>query len=227
MLEKTSTPINTSKHITHITHITHSNSKTDIDPIKVELDKLTKNKHILVFSGFSQLGYRDIPSLEKALNEIISNAIQDHGINHLCVAAGATSEGIGRVYEIAKSWNIATLGIVSEQAKSNASSTAKNCDEVIYVPDPTGSWKTLDNEGKSYMVYVATKKESISRTGEFLAFGGGKITLSELNDAETLNIKPRVFPEFAPCPTQLALRRLKQPNEDATPVRTAYLLTEH
>lgn len=176
----------------------------------------------MVFSGFSQLGYCNVPMLKDELESITNDAVQRYGRNNLCVVAGATTEGIGVIYDIAKKWDIKTLGVVSEEVNNSSSTISKNCDEVIYIPDPSHSLKTLDHEGKSYMVYIATDNNQISRTGRFFAFGGGEVTLSEINEANALNINTNIFTNFDPCPEQANARKMKHPNIDITPVRTAY-----
>lgn len=199
--------------------IVHISTAKPLDSTMLNLDALTSNKHVMVFSGFSGLGYSDLAGMKAELSSVLDRAIQEYGAHNLCVAAGATSVGIGMVYEIAKEKNIVTLGIVSEQAKGWASAF---CDEVIYVHDPDSSWKVLDEAGNSYMVYVATQKNEISRTGEFLAFGGGAVTLSELQEAEKVGLSTTVRSGFEPSPKQVAKRREKDPLADLTPVRSAY-----
>lgn len=187
--------------------------------MKERLDEMTKNRHVIVFSGFSALGYKDIHHLKESLHSELEKAISKYGAHALCVVAGATDEGIGVVYNLAKKMGIETLGIVSEQAIGFVSS---NCDKVVYIADPTGSWKVLDETGNSYMVYVATRNDKISRTGEFIAFGGGEVTLSELNEARSIGVTYKVYPYFEPDPEK-AIRKLKtNPKIDLTPVKKFY-----
>lgn len=185
--------------------------------MKKELDLITQNKHIMVFSGFSALGYKNIDLLKKTIGIELKRAIHVYGKDLLCVVAGATSDGIGIVYDLAKEMKISTLGIVSEQAKGHES---PNCDKVVYVPDPDKTWKVLDVTGSSYMVYVATPKDNISRTGEFIALGGGHVTLSELNEAKRLKLFVKVYPNFKPDPKENSIKN--NPKVDLTPVKNVY-----
>ncbi|EAN4380549.1 hypothetical protein DRE45_21375 [Salmonella enterica subsp. enterica] len=185
--------------------------------MKKELDLITQNKHVMVFSGFSALGYENIELLKKTIKLELKRAINVYGEDLLCVVAGATSEGIGIVYDLAKEMKISTLGIVSEQAKGHES---PNCDKVVYVPDPEKTWKVLDVTGNSYMVYVATQKDNISRTGEFIALGGGNVTLSELNEAKRLNLFVKVYPNFKPDSQKISIKN--NPKVDLTPVKNVY-----
>ncbi|MBV8045276.1 hypothetical protein [Pluralibacter sp.] len=190
------------------------------DSVKSEIDNYTRDKHVMVFSGFSGLGYSDSASLKAQLSSALDEAINRYGAHHLCVVAGATPEGIGAVYELAKNKGVGTLGIVSEHARGGV---AQDCDRVIFVNDPGASWKVLDETGASYMVYVATKQNGLSRTGEFLAYGGGVVTLSELQEAKSMEIPLTIHPEFEPDPLNAAAKLQKAPGEDLTPVRSAFL----
>ncbi|ATW33821.1 hypothetical protein [Candidatus Williamhamiltonella defendens] len=204
--------------------ISTENSGYQTDPLKNKLDETTRQKHVMVFSGFSELDYKDVDALETKITSILEDAIKTHSLDKLIVVAGATGDGIGRVYQIAKTLNIRTIGIVSEEAKKYYSNFPY-CDEVFFVNDPNETWKVLDEGGKSYMVYVATKKEDIHRTGEFLVFGGGQVTVSELEEAKALgndNIKTAIYADFEPSPERLEARRQKSPGLDLTPIMTQY-----
>lgn len=201
----------------------HNSSSLQNDKLKIKLDDLTQKKHVMVFSGFSGLGYSDYSKLKENISSILEEAVKRNGAHNLCVAAGATSDGIGIVYEIVKSLDqdIMTLGIVSEQARGTAN-ISQSCDHVLYVNQSDSSWKVLDEAGKSYMVYIATQKDEISRTGEYLAFGGGKVTLSELKEAEKAGLNPKIYPNFEPSPEKVASMSEKDPLADLTPVRNVY-----
>lgn len=170
-------------------------SSPDFDPIKVEIDKKIDNKFVMVFSGFSSMGYENTEKLQDYITKEIKQNIDEHGIHNLLIVAGATPEGIGCVYDIAKNLGVSTFGIVSQQASTN--SLSKNCESVMQIKDPDNSWKVLDDSGDSYMVYAASKN------GCFLAFGGGSVTLSELEEAAGKGIETKIFPEFLPDPINL------------------------
>lgn len=183
------------------------------DSIADRLDFLTDGKYVLAFSGFSGLGYKDPDALERKISQIIEAAAEQHGAHNLLVVAGATSIGIGAVYAIAQRNSIATLGIVSSQA--NADDISPDCNEVVYVPDPTGTWKVHDATGNSYMTYVA------EQNGTFIALGGGAVTLSELNEAIEYDIPTYICSEFEPNAENAAARLKNKQLDDLTPVKTA------
>ncbi|WP_214293750.1 hypothetical protein, partial [Escherichia coli] len=62
--------------------------------------------------------------------------------------------------------------------------------------------------------------DNISRTGEFIALGGGNVTLSELNEAKRLNIFVKVYPNFKPDSQKNSME--DKPKVDLTPVKNAY-----
>lgn len=185
--------------------------------IKAQLDEMTKGKHVMVFTGYSGLGYADIGALHESLESVLRQSIEKFGINNLIVVSGATTDGIGTVYSIAKKWGLKTLGVVSEQAREYGH-ISEDCDDVIYVPDPAASWKVLDENGNSYMTYLSSSKEDISRTGEILAFGGGDVTVSELEEAKKLESKFTAYGHFLPDPEKADLKKAQNPGVDLTPV---------
>ncbi|PXX54018.1 hypothetical protein SAMN05660489_05848 [Pseudomonas sp. LAMO17WK12:I10] len=189
---------------------------TNVDLTAARLDKHTEGKHVMVFSGFSALEYKSPELLNSKLNQILDAAENKYGVNGLLVVAGATTDGIGAVYKIAQERGIATLGIVSERADNGAASISPHCQEVVFVPDPKGSWKVLDAAGASYMTHVARKD------GVFHALGGGQVTLSELREAQELGIPTFVMSEFEPDEQRLAVRRQTEPDVDLTPLKTAW-----
>ncbi|QHE91835.1 hypothetical protein PI93_019550 [Pandoraea fibrosis] len=201
-----------------------SEPNRDTDKIKLDIDRLTQGKHVMVFSGYSGLGYKDPAKLHDQIQKELKRAIDIHGIARTCVAAGATSDGIGVVYDEAKrlSPDIVTIGVVSEQARGD-DSLSSNCDHVIYVDDPEGTWKVLDENGRSYMAYLARNNESHSKTGEFLAFGGGAVTLSEVLEVRELNQNWSIFTDFDPDPIEAEKKKEKSPGVDLNPVRTDWL----
>jgi hypothetical protein len=167
------------------------------------------DKRAVVLSGFSGSGYASPQGLREKLTEILEKERKAASPQNIIVVAGATAEGIGLCYEIAKEMGIQTLGIVSELGMRDASTF---CDEVIGVPDPTKSWKVLSQNGSSFMVAAARNN------GIFYALGGGEVTLSELMEAKRAGIQTMIFPDFEPA--MPCDNPAKPPKADPTPVRT-------
>lgn len=190
------------------------------DDVTRQIDEYTKGKHVMVYSGFSELGYRDPSKLEETVREQLDQAIVRYGSEKVCVAAGVTSDGIGMVYAVAAEMGVDTIGVVSVEAQRKPESISKDCNKVIYVDDPQGTWEVVNARNESYMVYLARNMEEFGKTGEFLALGGGRVAVRELKEAESLRIPTTIMPDFEPDPDQAKARLQKAPGEDLTPVRT-------
>lgn len=172
-----------------------------MDPIIQKINEHIQNKRVIVFSGFSELDYADKTALHTKIEEILKKEAQTAGgFDRIVVVAGATDPGIGYVYEIAARSGIKTLGIVSEEARGMKS--APGCNSVIYIPDPESTWQVIDSSGNSYMALVARNN------GVFYAFGGGRVTFSELEQARQLGIETHAY-EYEPDPQKLAERKQK------------------
>lgn len=198
-----------------IKNIESSATSNHLDSIKVKIDKEIYGKFVLVFGGFSGMGYKDPEKLQVHIQKEIKRHIDQHGVHNLLIVAGATPDGIGCVYDIAKNLGVNTLGIVSQQASTN--SLAKNCDNVIQIKDPDNSWKVPDDSGDSYVVYAASKN------GCFLAFGGGSVTSSELEEATRKEIETKVFPDPIKLEEKLAQGKTRA---EICPVQTKYTKEE-
>ncbi len=88
------------------------------DPMKAdEIITLVKGLHKKVFTvfGYSALGYEDPEKLEQALRKDFANISPDNYIINI----GATEEGIGMAYKIAKKMGFKTIGIVSTSTLRN------------------------------------------------------------------------------------------------------------
>lgn len=124
--------------------------------------------------------------------------------------SGATSDGIGACYEVAKKLGIKTYGIVSEEAKQYG--VDKNCDATFFAPDPNKTWQVLSEKGDSYMVEVA------KNNGVLIYYGGGDVAVAELKEAIQKNINIEVDSSFMPNPSNVKKKQEKNPQFYPTPV---------
>jgi hypothetical protein len=177
-----------------------------------DLEQEIGDKKTLVFGGFSGLGYSDIEKLEEEARLKIEQEIEIHGKDNVAVVCGATSDGIGAIYKIAKDYNLPTYGIVSEAAKEYGSDSF--CDKTFFVPDPKNTWQVLSENGESYMVDIAKKN------GVLIYFGGGDVAVSEIKEANQKGIATDIDTSFEPNESQVAKRIAKNPNFDPTPLKT-------
>ncbi|MET0440578.1 MAG: hypothetical protein ABW071_01190, partial [Casimicrobiaceae bacterium] len=63
---------------------------------------------VVAFMGFSGAGYEDVPAVERAL----AKALDELDPASVLICAGATTEGIGVVYPMAKKRGFKTIGVV-------------------------------------------------------------------------------------------------------------------
>jgi hypothetical protein len=181
------------------------------------MDYLKYKKEPRVFTGFSELGYLHPESVAHRLREIFESDLSENRgrANELIAIAGATTPGIGIVYEIAKEYGIATLGIVSEKAKEFPDQISKFVDHVLYAPvseKAINPWEVISPSGNSYMVNAA-------EDGTLFALGGGEVTVREVEETVRRGIPHVVFSEFEPNPERVARRLVNNPNFNPTPLR--------
>ncbi|HTH73861.1 MAG TPA: hypothetical protein VL635_05590 [Trinickia sp.] len=185
------------------------------DPVVAEMMSRVSGKRVVVFGGYSGLGYADAQAVARACAQDLEREIEAHGAQNIIVVGGATSDGIGDIgYAVAKGYAVDTLGIVSEEARAFGASPY--CDYVIYVPDPGQTWSTVAPNGLSYMVTVADEGR-----GVYYAYGGGDIARDELMEAQRRGVPIVVHPEFEPDPAKVAARLAKNPDFEAQPVPAA------
>ncbi len=185
------------------------------DPVIAEILEKTSGKRVVVFGGYSGLGYADEDAVASACAQDLEREIAAHGAENIIVVGGATSDGIGDIgYRVAKDYSIDTLGIVSEEARAFGASSY--CDYVVYVPDPGQTWSTVASDGMSYMVTVAADGR-----GAYYAYGGGDIARDELVEAQQRGVPTVIHPEFEPNPEKVAARVAKNPAFEPQPITAA------
>ena len=93
-----------------------------------------ENKTVVTFVGYSGAGYEDKAAMFAEAGRILDGFDASKTI----VNIGATPEGIGAVYQLAKRRGFVTTGIVSTQAKAYNAKLSPCVDYVFYVED--ASW---------------------------------------------------------------------------------------
>lgn len=159
------------------------------DDIEQKIDSIIGTKSPIVFVGFSAKGYEDPLKLESQVEDILDQYLSTHSPEDLIVVCGATRQGIGMCYKPATERSISTLGIVSDLVSEEDISPF--CNSVVIVPSL--DWKVLNHEGKSYMVYSASRNK-----GCLFALGGGEVAESEIKQAYEEGIPVKKF-SFRPA----------------------------
>src|SRR5262244_190855 len=90
-----------------------------------------KQKAVLTFVGYSGAGYEDEAWMLKEAERVL----REYDPAKTIVNIGATPEGIGAVYELAKRKGFLTTGIVSSQARQYNVKLSPYVDYALYVED--------------------------------------------------------------------------------------------
>lgn len=142
-------------------------------------------KTVLTFVGYSAAGYEHEALLRKHAEAVLSEFSPAKTI----VNIGATPEGIGAIYEMAKRKGFVTTGIVSSQAKEHNVALSTYVDHVFYVMDATwGGFVTGSKE------LSPTSKAMVENSQIVVGIGGGEVARDELIEAKRLGKKVRFIP---------------------------------
>ncbi len=142
-----------------------------------------QQRQVLTFTGYSGAGYeRPDAMLERAAAILAGEQPAATLVN-----IGATAEGIGAVYEVAKRQGFTTIGIVSTQARDQQVPLSKCVDHVFFVKDATWGGRLADGAALS-----PTSAAIVGVSTAFVGIGGGDVTRDELLAARQAG-KPVTF----------------------------------
>lgn len=145
----------------------------------------SQNKEVITFVGYSGAEYEDkMAMLEKAgliLDEFVASKT--------IVNIGATPEGIGAVYELAKRKGFKTTGIVSTQAKKYNAALSPCVDYVFYVEDVTWGGFLKGSDRLS-----PTSTAMVENSDVLIGIGGGEVGRDELLAAKRSGKQVRFIP---------------------------------
>ena len=105
------------------------------------------------------------------------------------VNIGATAEGIGAVYDLAKRQGFLTSGIVSTQAKESKAALSPQVDIVFYVKDDTWGGLLPGTQRLS-----PTSTAMVENSDIIVAIGGGEVARDELIAAKKLGRRVTFIP---------------------------------
>lgn len=144
-----------------------------------------KKMRVLTFLGYSGAGYEDPAAMLKEAGRILDRYERGKTLVNL----GATAEGIGAVYELAKQKGFTTTGIVSTQARDNQVALSPCVDIVFFVKDDTwGGF--LPGTG----TLSPTSQAMVENSDVMVAIGGGEVARDELTVARQLGKRVRFIP---------------------------------
>ena len=142
-----------------------------------------KKMKVLTFAGYSGAQYQD----PTAMLEHASRVLEGQDRSRVMINIGATSEGIGAVYEVAKRQGFTTIGIVSTLARDEKVPLSPCVDHVFFIKD--GTWGGL-LPGSTRL--SPTSAAIVSNSSSFVAIGGGDIARDEALAARSAG-KPVTF----------------------------------
>jgi predicted Rossmann-fold nucleotide-binding protein len=165
-------------------------------PEEVRAFFIGKRMRVLTFLGYSGAEYENKPMMIEQATQILDEFDPESTI----VNIGATPEGIGAVYEVAKRKGFITSGIVSTQAKESNVALSPCVDIVFFIRDAT--WGGLLPETE---VLSPTSTAMVENSDVVIAIGGGEVTRDELIAAKRAAKHVQFFP--ADMNHQIALEK--------------------
>lgn len=152
-------------------------------PDEIIKDYNKSGKKVVTLVGFSGAGYEKPEEMIENVKKIFSR----FDPNKTIINIGATTDGIGEAYRIAKEMGFETRGIVSVKAKKYGG-LSPYLDKAFYVQDD--SWGGLD---KSTGRLTARSEAMVSVSDEIYAFGGGDVGKDELVEARSRGIHTEYY----------------------------------
>jgi len=160
----------------------HKKQRATFDDIKHFF--VAQRKEVITFIGYSGAEYEDKATMLEKASDILSKFDPSRTI----VNIGATRDGIGAVYELAKHRGFITTGIVSTRTKQ--SNKISPCvDYVFFVEDQT--WGGFI-EGSDQL--SPTSRAIVENSHILFGIGGGKVERDELIAAKRLRKNVHFFP---------------------------------
>jgi hypothetical protein len=130
-------------------------------------------RRIVTFAGFSGGGYEDPGKVSNLLAEFLAELDE----RSVVVCSGATADGIGAVYPIARARGFATIGIVSAVAETEHARLSDAVDTIYVIEDK--DWGGRRSDGTLSPTSVAM----VGAADEIVAIGGGEIARDEIEAA--------------------------------------------
>jgi hypothetical protein len=155
----------------------------DTNPAKTFFQ--AQGKHVLTFVGYSAAGYENPARFRATVEKILAEFDPEQTL----VNSGATSDGIGGVYAIARDKGLTTTGIVSSQAKEVEAPVSPAVEHVFYIPDETWGGFQEDNESLS-----PTSAVMVENSDTLIGIGGGSVARDELLAAQRCGKQIRFIP---------------------------------
>ena len=163
-----------------------------------------RGRTVVTFAGYSGAEYEDKAAMLARAGAVLDRF--DPGTT--IVNIGATIDGIGAVYELAKKKGFETTGIVSSQARGENATIAPCAGTVFFIEDE--SWGGLLQGTKTLS---PTSTAIVSVSDHIVAIGGGDVARDEFMAARSLGKKT----EFIPADMNHAIAKARAANNGEPP----------
>ncbi len=158
-------------------------SAATVESIRTYFQK--RGMTVVTFMGYSAADYQDKAAMLARAAAVLDRLDPRKTI----VNIGATVDGIGAVYPLAKQKGFETAGIVSSQARASHATLAPCAGTVFFVEDE--SWGGL-LAGTTTLSPTSTAIVGVS--DQVVAIGGGDVARDEFSAARRLGKKTEFFP---------------------------------
>lgn len=128
-------------------------------------------QRVVAFCGFSAAGYEDSQEVEHLLCAQLARFSPQSTV----ICSGATADGIGMIYPLARRAGFRTIGIVSSLAQAEGIAMSNDVDVVYFVQDDT--WG-----GRQGALLSPTSEAMVTACDEMIGVGGGAIARDELDE---------------------------------------------
>lgn len=162
-----------------------SHQATEATPRQVRAILKCKGMKVVTFLGYSGAEYEDPAAMLEYANDIL-DGLDPWGT---VINAGATAQGIGAVYEIAKRRGFTTTGIVSTQAREQDVALSRFVDCSFYVIDTTWGGFLPGTTTLS-----PTSTAMVTSSDWLIAIGGGDVARDELRAATSFGKRVTFIP---------------------------------
>ena len=162
------------------------NDKATVESVRSHFQQ--RGRTVVTFVGYSGADYEDRSAMLARAATVLDRLDQGKTI----VNIGATIDGIGAVYQLAKQKGFETAGIVSSQARSTNATIAPCAGTVFFVEDE--SWGGLVKGPVGTMALSPTSAAIVAVSDQIVAIGGGDVARDEFTAATRLGKKTEFFP---------------------------------
>jgi hypothetical protein len=149
---------------------------------------------VIGLGGYSELGYEDPAEMLLQIRKM-EEAIPPEMRSKFVIAIGASSEGIGAAYALAKELGFRTAGIISSEGRSYLGPEAtKNVDVIVSVQDSTWGGFLKGGHKGTIADLSPTSRAVVGASDRLLYLGGGDVGGAEILSGKEAGMKADFLP---------------------------------